>query len=107
MALLGLGTGASSSSAAPGLFWDGDELKLDGEKTLIASNQNAGLWTINRRTMAGWFLKPGTLWDGCMAKPSTSGEKFMRAKLHSSKDWWTLEEEIKKTEANIRKEMNS
>lgn len=64
---------------------DGTQLRLEVDEKLavIATNKNAGQWMLDRKNIAGWFLKPGTLLDGCIDMSSKSVK-------NSSEDWWTL-----------------
>ena len=73
-----------------GVYWDGDLLKY--ENTMIASNKDAGTWTVDRMNIAGWFFKPGTVWDGCVDRaivPTVDD------------DWWSLQKKINVKEDEI------
>ena len=63
--------------------WDDENLIQKDGDILIASNLNAGQWTIERQKMSGWFLHPSTLWDGCVKRKQENA-------IDTNVDWHTL-----------------
>ena len=69
-------------------------------KTELASNRAAGEWIIERHTVDEWFLKPGTLWDGCISRKQAP-------ETGATRTWWTIQKEIEDTRETIRHQMES
>ena len=62
-----LGAALAAGRQTTGTVWseDGNVLRDSSIDVTLASNKVAGQWILDRQAMAGWFLKPVTLWDGC------------------------------------------
>lgn len=65
----------------------------------LASKKPAGEWISTRKGMWDWFLKPGTLYDGCYNRvpPPPATPPVVTA----PRTWWTIDGEIKTTKDEI------
>lgn len=69
----------------------------------LSSNKVAGDWIVERHSINGRFFKPGTLWDGCFARPFVNATSVVPS---APRTWWTIQNEIKATRDNIHKQMD-